>query len=191
VTADLRVTSRLHDVAPRPSLAVALEPSLTDDIEDLFRCYAPYVARIGLRLLGRRDEVDDLVQDVFEAALLGLRQLRDREAVRPWLAAIAVRKARGQLRRRRLLRYLGFDRDEDYLEVADAGATPVERQLLAAVFRALDDMGADLRVAWSLRHLDGEDLQTIAELCCCSVSTIKRRVELAHALVMEKIRDDA
>lgn len=184
------MTSRLHDVVPSPPLtvAVAIDPSVANDVEQLFRCYAPYIARIGLRLLGRRDEVDDLVQEVFEAALLGIRRLRDPGAVKPWLAAIAVRKARAQLRRRRLLRCLGFDRGHDYLEVADRGASPVERQLLARVFSALDDLSADLRVAWSLRYLDGEELPTIADMCCCSLSTIKRRVDLAHALIMERTR---
>jgi DNA-directed RNA polymerase specialized sigma24 family protein len=48
------------------------------DLEALFRQYAPYVARIGHRLLGRGDEVDDLVQDVFLAAHRGLTRLRER-----------------------------------------------------------------------------------------------------------------
>jgi RNA polymerase sigma-70 factor (ECF subfamily) len=185
---DRAVRPRMPEVA---SLLVSpVEQDVADDIERLFRSYAPYVARIGLRLLGRRDEVEDLVQEVFMAALVGVGKLRDPGAVKPWLAAIAVRKARGQLRRRRLLRCLGLDGDHDYEEVADAGASPGQRQLLARVFSVLDQMSADLRVAWSLRYLDGEELAAIAEMCCCSLSTVKRRIELAHAVVVDKVRGE-
>jgi len=52
----------------------ALTPAL--DIDQLFRGYARYVSAIGLRLLGRRDEVDDLVQDVFMAAMGGIAGVR-------------------------------------------------------------------------------------------------------------------
>ena len=41
-------------------------PPMTD--AQLFKRFAPYVARIGLRLLGRESDVDDLIQEVFLAA---------------------------------------------------------------------------------------------------------------------------
>ena len=47
------------------------------EIDGLFRDHASYVAAIGLRLLGRRDEVDDLVQDVFLAAHRARAKLRE------------------------------------------------------------------------------------------------------------------
>ena len=42
--------------------------ALPESDEALFQRYAPYVARIGLRLLGREPDVDDLIQEVFFAA---------------------------------------------------------------------------------------------------------------------------
>src|SRR5690349_8645681 len=39
------------------------------DLDELYRRYAPYVAVIATRILGRDDELDDLVQDVFLGAL--------------------------------------------------------------------------------------------------------------------------
>ena len=149
------------------------------DIERLFREHAAYLARIGLRLLGRHDEVDDLIQDVFLDALRGVRRLREPGAARGWLAVLTVRKASAQLRRRRLWLRLGLGRAEDYEEVADHRASPRERAILASLYRALDRLPVDERVAWSLRHLEGERLEAIAELCYCSISTVKRRIDSA------------
>jgi RNA polymerase sigma-70 factor, ECF subfamily len=157
------------------------------DIDRLFREHARYVARIGLRLLGRHSEVDDLVQDVFLDALRGAHTLREPGAARGWLAVIAVRKASAQLRRRRLWRRLGLDRAPDYDEVTDHSASPRQRQLLASVYRALDRLPVDERVAWSLRHLEGERLEAIAELCYCSMSTVKRRIDSAARQIRELV----
>ena len=72
------------------------------ELGDLFLRYAPYVAKIGFKLLGRDDELDDLVQDVFIEAHRGLAQLRTAEAAKGWLARITVRRAVRRLRRQRL-----------------------------------------------------------------------------------------
>ena len=82
----------------RPALrlvgAAELEAPLADqpreidprDFDQVFRRYAPYIARIALRLLGNDSEVDDLVQDVFLEAHRGLFGLRDAAALGGWLA---------------------------------------------------------------------------------------------------------
>ena len=53
-------------------VSAPLQPSSAVDTESLFASYAPYVAFVAIRILGRDDDVDDVVQDVFEAALRGL-----------------------------------------------------------------------------------------------------------------------
>src|SRR3954447_14241879 len=79
------------------------------DASSIFRRYSPYVAAIALRLLGRDDDVDDVVQDVFLASLRGLTALRDPAAIRGWLATVTVRTTRRRLRMRRLRAMVGLD----------------------------------------------------------------------------------
>jgi RNA polymerase sigma-70 factor (ECF subfamily) len=153
----------------------------------LFRRYAPYVARIGLRILGRPDEVDDLVQDVFLNVHRHLPSLRDPQSVKGWLAAITVRAARRKLRKRRLVEFFTRQREEpDYGRVADEGASQEDRSYIAALFRALETLPVQERVAWSLRHLEGETMERVAELCQCSLSTAKRRVQAAHEMLVQR-----
>ncbi len=158
--------------------------------EDLFRQYAPYVARIGHRLLGRDDEVDDLVQDVFLAAHRGLRKLRQQEAVKGWLATVAVRQARKRLRMRRVRTALYFDASStpsDYDNIADSGATPEDRTLLAQIYRQLDRIPVQQRLAWTLRHIEGETLERVAQLCRCSLATAKRRIKAAELTLSREL----
>ena len=63
-----------------------------DRFARLYEMYAPLVHGI---LLARvpRDEVDDLVQDIFLHALKKLHTLRDPKAFAPWIAMIARNRA--------------------------------------------------------------------------------------------------
>jgi RNA polymerase sigma-70 factor (ECF subfamily) len=154
------------------------------EIDEAFRLYAPYVARIGYRLLGRDSDIDDLVQDVFLAAHRGLSNLRQPEAIRGWLATVAVRKARRRLRRRRMWSMVGIGTDgPEAVDVADPAATPEQRALVAQIYRLLDRLPVDQRIAWSLRFVDGQTLERVAELCGCSLATAKRRIKAARDAV--------
>lgn len=151
------------------------------DTASAFRRYAPYVAKIGMRILGRRDEIDDFVQDVFLSVHKSLGSLREQAALKGWIAKLAVHEAARRLKRRRLRRWLGLAASHDYLDVADAAASPEQRTLLTRVFGALDALPADERVAWALRYVEGETMERVASLCDCSLSTAKRRVAAAEA----------
>ena len=155
--------------------------SLPLRFEDVFRRYAPYVGALVLRLIGRPGDVDDVVQDVFIQAHRQLSQLRDPAAVRPWLRRIVVRRARRWLRKRwvrRRLRELDVSAQTDLI---DGAASPEERAEIARVYRALDQMPRDERLAWVLRFVEGETLESMADLLGCSVSTAQRRLRSAES----------
>ncbi len=176
--------------ASSPSAVAHIAPDLPTPltIERLFVEYAGYVATVVLRVLGRDHEVDDVVQEVFLDAMGGLRAIQNPAAVRGWLKTIAVRKACRHLRKRRLRAFLGLDHDCCYEHIADPGCGPEERALLGRVYRQLDTLPVGDRVAWTLRHVDGEPLESIATLCGCSLATVKRRISAAQAVLERKLR---
>ena len=158
------------------------------DLDAVFRRFAPYVAKVGARLLGRADEVDDLVQDVFLDAIRGLRSLREAGAVRAWLATVTVRHARRRLRRRALWSVLGLDRGVDAELLVDEGASPETRAEVMAVYRALDGVAADARIAWILSVVEGHALEEVAALGGYSRATAHRRIQTAQAAVEAALR---
>jgi RNA polymerase sigma-70 factor (ECF subfamily) len=151
-------------------------------LDEAFRRYAGYVAAVATRLLGRDDEVNDVVQDVFVAAASrgGLETVREPAAVKSWLATLTVRIASRKLRLRRLKSLVGLDRFAGYQDLVSANASPEQRALLAHIYSLLDRMPVGPRVAWTLRHVEGHDLDAVAQLCNCSLATAKRRIAAAH-----------
>jgi RNA polymerase sigma-70 factor (ECF subfamily) len=152
-----------------------------------FRRYSRYVAAVALRLIGRDDELDDVVQEVFLAALRGLPRLREAEAVKGWLATVTVRVAGRRLRRRRLRTFLGLDHAPDYERLAAPDAPADERALLSRVYLALDALPVRERLAFCLRHVEGEPLERVAELCGCSLATAKRRIAAVQARLADQL----
>ncbi len=159
------------------------------DLDQAFRQYSPYVARICIRLLGRDSDVDDCVQQVFLIAAKGVSRIRDPEALKGWLATVAVRVARKRIRARRFKAFLHLDETPEYDRLAAPGATPEERAMLSRVYAALDGFPADDRTAWLLRYVEGEKLERVAELCDCSLATAKRRIARAHQTLSKVIGD--
>ena len=87
-------------------------------------------------------------------------------------------------------RFLGLDRDAGLAELVDPAASPVDRLLLRAVYRVLDDMPVENRLAFSLHYIEGERMQAVASLCGCSLATAKRRVARAQRVIEERLSDD-
>jgi RNA polymerase sigma-70 factor (ECF subfamily) len=157
----------------------------TLDFDALFLRYSPYVASIGLRLLGRDDELDDLVQDVFLEAHRGLSRVREASRIKGWLARICVRRATRRLRQRRLRAFLSFDNLAHDHELVAADASPDTRTEVTRLYHKLEPLPALTRTVWVLRHLEGEGLDEIATLCACSKSTVQRRLRDAEARIGE------
>lgn len=164
---------------------MATEGSL--DIDALFRELAPYVAAVGMRLLGRRDEVDDLVQDVFLDAHRAREKLRVRHEAKRWLTVVAVRRARRRLRVRRLRGWLHLDDHDPRAEPIAPGASPEEAAFAEEMYAMLDRLPVQERLAWTLRYVQGEELRTVAELLGCSLATAKRRIAAAHAAMTREV----
>lgn len=170
---------RVLPSAPQSQISVDVS-----DPDALYRAYAPYVARIGFRILGCDQDLDDLVQDTFIQAFRGISALREPAAVKGWLARITVRLAMRRLRRRRLFRILHLENDvSGESDLMAEGATPEDRAAIASVYRILENLSAADRVVWVLRHVEGEQLQHIPELCDCSLSTAQRRLRRAEQAI--------
>lgn len=151
-------------------------------LEHLYRRHAGFAMTLAVRIQGSATDVEDIVHDAFVRAHARLADLRDGAAFRSWLGSIVVRLVRTRLRRRGLLGALGLAAPEpvDLDAVASPDADSEARVLLAQVYALLQTLPADERIAWTLRHIENHRLETVAELCACSLATAKRRIHRAQ-----------
>jgi RNA polymerase sigma-70 factor, ECF subfamily len=132
------------------------------------------------RILGADAELTDILHDVFVRALRGIHSVRDAQVLLPWLRQIAVCTAMDCLRRRSRRRWLRFVAPDELVEPAVAPANSEAREALRRVYRILDSLPSEERVAFTLRVLVGMELTEVAAAADCSLATIKRRLGRAE-----------
>jgi RNA polymerase sigma-70 factor, ECF subfamily len=153
-------------------------------LEAIYRRYVLLVAGTARRMLRAPSDVDDVVQDTFLIAFSKLEALQEPEALRGWLARIAVSRVHRRYRWRRLTGFLvGHDPQALLEQQAAVGTSPEDVAELALIDRALAKMALKLRTPWLLRHVEGLSLEEIATACECSLATVKRRIAEAAAIM--------
>jgi RNA polymerase sigma-70 factor (ECF subfamily) len=176
--------------APRPTVAVLA--TLQDAqlvalgrlgerraLEVLYRRHAAFAIQLATRIEGSARDVEDIVHDAFLRAFERLGDLADPASFRAWLGAIVVHAVRSRLRRGRLMAVLGMGKSSEPVDLdalASPDASPHVRAQIAQIYALLRTLPTDDRIAWTLRAIDGHDLEEAARLCGCSLATVKRRI---------------
>jgi RNA polymerase sigma-70 factor, ECF subfamily len=142
--------------------------------------YHLYVRRVLLRVLGPDAHLNDLIQDVFLTAIDSIDRLEDPDALRSWLAGIAVFRARAEIRRRSRQRWLPLRVDDEFTEPEAPSSDPVVDDAVRATYEVMKRLPADERIAFALRYVEGMDLVEVADVTSVSLATIKRRLRRAQ-----------
>jgi RNA polymerase sigma-70 factor (ECF subfamily) len=161
--------------------------------KQLYLRHVDYIAGMSTRLLRSIDASEDVVQDSFAIAFSKIASLREPAAFRGWLASIAISQVHRRLSQRRLLKFLGLDRgldDAPLDELAREDLSVEARSELAALDFVLQQLPARERVAWMLRYVEDEPIDTVAEACGCSRATVKRWIARADERVRRQVSID-
>ncbi len=172
-------SSRTRDA----ELVVACRAGSAGAFREIYARHASYVARITARVLGSEADLDDVVQDTFVDAHRSLHTLTDGGALRGWLVAVAVRKARRVLAGQRRRRFLSALFGDVTPRATDARLATSAHELCDA----LDRIDPDLRIPWVLVRACEMSLEEAARACDVSLATIKRRVGLAEERLQKRL----
>jgi RNA polymerase sigma-70 factor (ECF subfamily) len=135
------------------------------------------VARTIAALLGPDAEIEDLVHESFMRAYPRMRELESSSRLGAWLRGIAVLVSREWLKKKARRRWTLFE------ELPDVPATEIShttRSALRDTFDVLSRLPVDERLAFSLRYIEGLEMEALALSMDMSVSTAKRRLRDAE-----------
>jgi RNA polymerase sigma-70 factor (ECF subfamily) len=159
--------------------------------ETVLRGQAPSLENLFMRLMGRRLDVEDLLQNTFVAAIRAFPQFRGEASVKSWLTRIAIAAFYDHLRRpeRRLARLelvsSEIPSDEVGLERRAEARRGLERVALH-----LGQLAPKKRLAFLLHAVDGHPLEEVAALMNASRAATKSRVFWARRELMSRARRD-
>jgi RNA polymerase sigma-70 factor (ECF subfamily) len=166
---------------PQPDLGVLRKAQRGDEraFSIIVRTYEQPVYNYILRLTGDRALSEDLTQEVFLRVYQGLPSFSLRSRFTTWLFQVTKNRVLDELRaiERRPRAIVALD-DIPPLEVVDA---PVERaETIDAVWRAVEALNPDLKMALLLRDVVGLSYTEIAETLEITLATVKWRIYKAR-----------
>jgi RNA polymerase sigma-70 factor, ECF subfamily len=161
--------------------------------ERLSGAYADRLFMLLLRLLGDRDEAEDVAQEVMLRAWRGLSGFGGRSSYFTWLYRIAVNEANRALEKR-ARRPADVSLGPDELQLPAPAAQEPSRQaeakeLRMALARALGELPPPLRTAIVLRDVEGLSTQEAAEIAGVGQAAFKSRLHQARLRVRAAIGD--
>ena len=201
-------TSEDHTAPPAPdSDAMLVQRTLAGEQRAFDLLVIKYQRRVE-RLIGRMvrdvDLVPDIAQETFVRAYRALAQFRGDAQFYTWLYRIAVNTAKKQLlelKRDPLVfqsQLQSGDDDETSsserelnAQVADE-ATPdavlASKEIALAVNAALDALPEELRMAITLREMEGMSYEEIAQALDCPIGTVRSRIFRAREAISNRIK---
>ncbi len=156
--------------------------------DELYHRFRRQVAGNLYRVLGDRDDLEDLVQEVFVIAFRGLDRFRGDARLSTWLYRICVNVALGRIRTKK--------RRPNAIGVIDLDTAPVDSSLTERpetpdralerrrdqerVYAALELLAPKKRIVLYLHEIEGRDLKEIAYLVDSNPVTVRTRLFYAR-----------
>lgn len=159
--------------------------------------YQPKILSLIGRFVYDQSECQDVAQEAFIKAYRALPNFRGDSQFYTWLYRIAVNTAKNYLvSRGRKTPTRGIDPEDAETLYQDAAfqdsATPerlLQRdRLKEVVFTAIADLPEELRIAVSLREMDGMSYEEIAEVMDCPIGTVRSRIFRAREAIEKKMQ---
>jgi len=142
-------------------------------------------------------DIPDVAQEAFIKAYRAINSFRGESAFYTWLYRIAVNTAKNYLiaqSRRPPSSDIDAGDAENYesagalKEVANPENLMLSDELKRVVFKTIESLPEELRMAISLRELDGLSYEDIALVMDCPVGTVRSRIFRAREVIDSKVQ---
>jgi RNA polymerase sigma-70 factor (ECF subfamily) len=168
---------------------------------ELVQAYEQRVFRLVFRMLGRRDEAEDMAQEVFVQVFKAVSTFRGDSKLSTWIYRIAVNLCKNRIK------YLArrYDGSQQELEPVAERAPLSEAkgvtfgdvarpdhmvegfQVEKIVHRCIGELDPDFREVLILADVEDLSYQEIAEFTGLAVGTVKSRIHRARAMLKVRV----
>jgi RNA polymerase sigma-70 factor (ECF subfamily) len=167
--------------------------------EELVSRHSARIYSLLYRLLGSREDAEDLLQQTFLSAFQNISHFRGEASFRTWITRIATNFALMKFRKEGKMHIVSLDDPQSFTdegvplprEIGDWSVNPVEilerKELVEILERAIARLPQIYRAVFLLRDVEGLSNQEVAELMELSVSAVKSRLMRARLFLRATI----
>jgi len=182
--------------------AALVERTRSGDMQAYGLLVAKYQDRIfntAYRMVGRREDAEELAQEAFLKALEKISQFRSQSRFYTWLFRIAVNLIISHRRHSGRIRFQSLAADElgltqaAGLKARKSGQSPqaaaIKAETRLRIARALEELDDEMRLVIVLRDMEEMDYSQIADVLSVPTGTVKSRIHRARMLLRDKLAD--
>lgn len=167
----------------------------TQALEILVHRHRTRVYRVALRILGDRQDAEEVTQDVFVQLTAALSGFLGTASFTTWLYRIVVNRSLNHRRRHRDT--VPLDRADGPtggavptgLTTASAEDVVIARQRAQATARAIASLPEDQRSVFVLHQMEGLSYKEVATILTLSEATVRGRLARARRNLLDQLRE--
>lgn len=146
--------------------------------------YAPRLRYYLRKLIGRAEDAEDALQEVWADVYRGLGRLENVASFAPWVYRIARDRAYRQWRRKRVPTVPLDNAELPEADDAEASFGPDDSRRVNV---ALEQISAEHREVLLLRFIEGMSADQIGEVIGCPAGTVRSRLHYAKRCLRREI----
>ena len=186
--ADLILQSKSDDA--KASIEQRFREGNDAAFDEVIECYSPVLQRFAYRLLGFDGEADDVVQDVFTAALAHRRKFRAGSSLKTWLFSITINICR--TRNRRHLLWRKFVKNHSLTKAVPVHTPPdasLQDEQAETVRSAVRRLPGKYRDAVVLKYLEEVPTREILDILKINERTFYTRLSRARNILQQDLSE--
>ena len=165
--------------------------------DKLMRKYHDQIANLIFRIIHRREQVEDLTQEVFIKAFASLKHFDETYAFSTWLYKIATNSSIDYLRKKKLSTFsinkpIDMEETETTYELPDTRYIPdkhiIQKQQSTLLQEAIEMLPEKYKRVIILRHSEERDYSEIAKILNLPIGTVKAHIFRARELLNKYLR---
>jgi RNA polymerase sigma-70 factor (ECF subfamily) len=159
--------------------------------EELVRKHQQMVFNLAYHYLGHQNDIEDVAQKIFTKVYFSLPKFDMRRPFFPWLYRIAINQCYDELRRLRRMKIRTFSElsieesnsVENLISQQEGAPAAVENQkeMVALLYRLLDQLPEQQRLAVVLRDIENIPYFRMAEMLNCTEQAARLKVFRARS----------
>ncbi len=181
-----RLNSKDKIIAIQTPLIEACKKNDAEAQKKLYDMHVRAMFGTCLRMVGHREDAQDVLQDAFIAAFRGIQNFNGQSTFGAWLKRIVINKCINHLNRKNIL---VFEETSDH-NAGELQKSDDDLELSTArIQKAISELPVGCRTVFVMKVLEGFDHQEIAEVTGISIGTSKSQFSRARSLLQVELKD--
>lgn len=159
--------------------------------EQLFYKYQEKVYNIAYRMMGNRQDAEDVTQEVFFRVYQKLASFKFKSAFSTWLYRITANLCLDEIRRKKRSIEEVFSQDELYSFCSNFNPEDkvIADEEQALLWEAINSLKTEYRIIIILRDIEGLSYKELKQVLKCSMGRVKSRLHNARRELKTILKD--